>query len=336
MNASNALEKREEWLWWSRGEGREMYTRGPEASDMTSRSIYAYEYALKTGPTFFMNSHFCDLVDYARRSIPDDLEFEAEWMVQPHGWMWLENPAETPHLQIAPENHEYVVDADGLRLPPGTVPKLPISAVSWFPLPELPFHDPRNQYITTSGSRNVEGGWCFQLFLERNRITPGLRGFGMWSYFLLAPGDRVGTRIAQFEEYARTCTEGGYVEQGPETNMLHEIRWIMTAMHLMSEKLATLKRHTPERAVRRRMERQKATVLPEVNVVTLRRMEQPRTDHATRHVDWQWQWPVKHHWRNQYYPSTGEHKWKFIEDFVKGPEDKPMKPATPTVYVARR
>lgn len=35
-------------------------------------------------------------------------------------------------------------------------------------------------------------------------------------------------------------------------------------------------------------------------------------------------WVVRPHWRNQWYPSEGIHRPVFIEEYIKGPDDKPL------------
>jgi hypothetical protein len=52
-------------------------------------------------------------------------------------------------------------------------------------------------------------------------------------------------------------------------------------------------------------------------------------------VEWSCQWNVKGHWRNQYYPSTGEHKRIFVAEYRKGPQDKPLRD-TPVVVEVKR
>jgi hypothetical protein len=45
---------------------------------------------------------------------------------------------------------------------------------------------------------------------------------------------------------------------------------------------------------------------------------------------------VKGFWRQQWYATRKEHELKYIESFLKGPADAPLKTASPTVYVVRR
>lgn len=42
-------------------------------------------------------------------------------------------------------------------------------------------------------------------------------------------------------------------------------------------------------------------------------------------VDWSCQWIVRGHWRNQWYPSEGRHKQRYVPPYVKGPPDKPLR-----------
>jgi len=75
----------------------------------------------------------------------------------------------------------------------------------------------------------------------------------------------------------------------------------------------------------------------EVKVVTLRRLEtQPRPPGPGEPVDWSCRWIVDGHWRNQYHPSTGRHELTYINPFVKGPADKPLKVSSATVYAVNR
>jgi hypothetical protein len=120
-------------------------------------------------------------------------------------------------------------------------------------------------------------------------------------------------------------------------DMLHEIRWIYTAFHLMAQKLAVQKPITPDRAQRKRAEREGRE--PEnIKVISLRRLEQARdqVDREHKIVDWQWQWEVRGHWRNQWYAAAGEHRQVFIDAYIKGPEDKPLKDPGQRLFVAVR
>lgn len=77
----------------------------------------------------------------------------------------------------------------------------------------------------------------------------------------------------------------------------------------------------------------KQKLRPEICVITLRTPEpQPVTvEQEARNIEWSHRWVVRGHSRNQYYPSTGEHRTIWIESYEKGPEDKPFH--TPLYHV---
>lgn len=80
----------------------------------------------------------------------------------------------------------------------------------------------------------------------------------------------------------------------------------------------------------------KANLPTSVRVVHLRSKSYVKTtaDEEKKQVDWAWQWAVRGHWRNQ---PTGEGvKLIWIHPFIKGPEDKPLKPTAARVFVVNR
>lgn len=316
-----AMEQRLSWLRWSNDQGQKMY------SDLhLRRDLDLYQFSIERGQTFYMDGHFCDLVDLARRTVPDELEFEPTWMVTRSGWMWLEKPIAVPQIKAS--------DAAGDM-------QVGIRAISWFTLED---HVGEVERITTQDSQPLKPGATMFLcwFRFRDAREDAKDGFGMWSFFVLNPGEKVLHRLKVYEERAIMQGDEGYYKNQVsskygtgDVDKLHEIRWIYTAMHLMSEKLAMHVQERADRALRRRFEKEKAPLDTFLRVVTLRRM-QVKTVAAGGSVDWQYQWPVIGHWRRQWYPTEQVHKMKWIEDYVKGPPDKPLKPATHTIFAAER
>lgn len=201
---------------------------------------------------------------------------------------------------------------------------------------------------------------CFQDFASYN---PGKEGFGCWSYFTIRDGEALGARVTRFETKQGT---GKYEDTGQHPHHyhppgidpaelpawqyahdpanridrrqhpLHEIRWVYTAMYLMARRLAITVQHATDRATQRRAQREGQEAPPFIRVITLRRLEAAREREAPNVVDWQWQWEVRGHWRNQFFPSEGLHKPVFIEAFIKGPSDKPLKPGVLKLFAAER
>lgn len=91
---------------------------------------------------------------------------------------------------------------------------------------------------------------------------------------------------------------------------------------LMAEKIVQSEARVPGRPARR--EAKRFDMPPSIlRVIELRRKrsnkEPDRENGAARHYTHRW--IVRGHWRNQWYPSEGRHKQKYISEYVAGPED---------------
>lgn len=96
---------------------------------------------------------------------------------------------------------------------------------------------------------------------------------------------------------------------------------------------------TNERADRPSRKRALASLKhePLVRVVRLRRKSSAGPVEDDREpAEWSHRWIVSGHWRQQYYPSTAERRPLFILPYVKGPEDKPLKPPRAKVFAVVR
>jgi hypothetical protein len=88
-----------------------------------------------------------------------------------------------------------------------------------------------------------------------------------------------------------------------------------------------------DRSTRRRVAR---VELPaEVQIVHLRRQTPAPTQNTGSGVDWKKRWIVHGFWRNQWYPSVEKHRQIWIDDYVKGPDDKPLVIKDPVYRVDR-
>lgn len=165
------------------------------------------------------------------------------------------------------------------------------------------------------------------LFYEANWLEEWVE-FGIASIFKLRDGEKIGDVLLQVGRGESTP-----LQQADD----NEPRLLYSLFYLLAQKLTAVSRREPNRAQRRRIERERPEFVPIIKVITLRRLEQqPLAKHQKQTVDWQYQWLVRWHWRNQYCPSTGEHKWTVIDTYVKGPLDKPLKPPGAKVFVAKR
>jgi hypothetical protein len=114
-------------------------------------------------------------------------------------------------------------------------------------------------------------------------------------------------------------------------------RWICAASMFVEQRLteessAPVGRHVAKRAAH-------VSVSPTCHVIHMRRLDRRRHDETVGDgaaIDWQYQWLVRGHWRQQFYPSAGRHVPRWIAPYVKGPHDRPMKTPKPTVFVVQR
>jgi hypothetical protein len=105
-------------------------------------------------------------------------------------------------------------------------------------------------------------------------------------------------------------------------------RTILTTWLLMGQNLVSSEPVTAPRAARRRIERLDPVLDPTVRYIDLRHA---RTEPSDRPDDdgkgtreYRHRWIVRGHWRNQYYPSRGDHRPIWIDPHLAGPEDKPL------------
>jgi hypothetical protein len=120
---------------------------------------------------------------------------------------------------------------------------------------------------------------------------------------------------------------GSWVFNDPPSNDPVEFMVPRAVWKLMGQTLCCVKHTQPERAVRRRLEREKSRDWARslVRVVTLRREVTGETKAAAdRPLEWTHRWLVSGHWRNQWCPGLKTHRLRWITPYVKGPVDKPL------------
>lgn len=98
-------------------------------------------------------------------------------------------------------------------------------------------------------------------------------------------------------------------------------RYARTMWTLMQQPLAEIGDLTPARAQRKRAQRIDQAAGPIV-IVTLRRTAHKSNGEAN--VEWSHRWMVRGHWRRQWHPRLQAHRPIWINEHVKGPDDKPL------------
>ncbi|GFJ79518.1 hypothetical protein Phou_036980 [Phytohabitans houttuyneae] len=136
-----------------------------------------------------------------------------------------------------------------------------------------------------------------------------------------------------------TTTPVGVADQdGQETTFAEAtgvVRWLATLRAtwlLMSQPVASVQEAEFDRAARRRAERQ-GQPSPRVRVISLRRPASTASGHSDR--EYNHQWIVRGHWRQQWYPARQVHRPLWIAPHVKGPEDKPLLGGERVYHLAR-
>jgi hypothetical protein len=108
-----------------------------------------------------------------------------------------------------------------------------------------------------------------------------------------------------------------------EASILEDRQVLATFWALCSQKIALQETYKPDRNLVRQAKREGWKSIPPVRVIRLREPA-TRSRGAGSDVEWSHRWLVGSHWRNQWYPASGQHRPKLIEAYQKGPADKPL------------
>lgn len=296
-NYLKALEMRLGWLRWIEDSSLAETVNDNEMLETAAYSL------MTSGGTYFMSKPFCDLVEHWRKQLPDDLAFDMKWLQTDEGFVWFDSPFQAAAPEGATGNMmramSWCKPSERRDLSSATYIVFYADLADW-----KVWDDPRTQYgFMTNGAFLVKDGCLLgEANSEMLNQMPGYKGIH---------------RDATMLPLA------------------------FAAFYLMGQRLAIKSEMKPDRAMRRRMadEKQEPPFLPAVQVITLRRLERqgvkPEPGHEGN-IDYHWQWIVAKHMRRQYYPSLGSHKYILIDSYVKGPEDKPLKPPVARIYVAQR
>lgn len=143
----------------------------------------------------------------------------------------------------------------------------------------------------------------------------------------------VGSDLTSEIEFSNSLPGGG--EIGGRV-----LRFFAALLLFVNQRILVASPMRAERAARRRLEADGWVTEPVVRVVALRRSESNSTSpgrHESR--EWSCQWVVSGHWHPYWYGKEGEPKVRrprWIMPYVKGPEDKPLKPPRAKVFAVVR
>ena len=114
---------------------------------------------------------------------------------------------------------------------------------------------------------------------------------------------------------------------------IYTSRFTATLFAFLRQKIVSFQDYRGPRSTTRRFQRATQTEAPLVRVIQLRKREvHGRENGDSEPQDWSYRWIVSGHWRKQWYSSRQRHEPLFIDSYVKGPDDKPLKARRVNLY----
>lgn len=257
--------------------------------------------AMQTAETVYVAADKCALVQAAANSMPPDV-FHSTDLFAPRGFVWFAHPINVPEL--LPDEW-------------GVVASIPrhIRAMSWIQHPRILEAGDR-RYIDVAdalryavdGASDADHGIIFWLWEDADEA---------WRHAGRGQVSPMDTSAWRF---------GSTTDDAPADLAKWYRRFILAFQRLLWQRIAVVDRERPPREYRRRCER--AGVAPDNGTITIVHLRRPvpktRPEGESTPVNWSHQWIVHGFWRNQWYPSLVDHRRIWIEDFVKGPADRPL------------
>lgn len=185
--------------------------------------------------------------------------------------------------------------------------------------------------FATEAINRVDDGLIIHPFgiCEHKRIDP--RGQYIWPF---------GATIQEWlQEFLPTSYELANVPHEDSDRVFE--RWLGLFLGSFFTFLQEPLVETDKRIIPRALQRRASKVTPVdpvVRVIQLRSRQNEigKPDGESTSVEWASRWVVRGHWRNQWYPSQETHKPVWIAPYVKGPDDKPLKPPRTRVFAVVR
>ena len=256
----------------------------PKYSILTRQMLYR-------GDTIYITRDMEHLLLQAAHDLPDDVTCDVRQVLTPIGFLYLADSIEGQDtneelitFRALGWSVEPVMDRDN----PGHT-KLCVHTF-WFSDDQMNLN--HEKFRNASRRNNV---WIPNLLLAHY--------YPIYDAERLTPEDMLGDARA---ELTKACVK------------------LFWAFQLLSQqKIVSTQRMNPPRSTRRRHGAPKEG-WRYISLITLRRKSAKKDGDEEKKIDWTHRWVVEGHWRKQWYPKLGIHQWKYIHEYVKGPEDKPL------------
>lgn len=272
-----------------------------EAGNTYRQSYGRFErIALRAAESYWWSAEIADTVFQSGLSLPSDacVASDRMWRGQKFGWLWFEDPRSIVGLE-------------------------PFQGILWF------------------RDRFADGSPCIVVSTYGRRDLEACEALDTVHIFDMKPLSQLEAELRDTDamERAKAAVRdiGGETSSNVEASIAL-IRFFVAAALWIEQSILSVSRHRAERHARKRAERVEPEALTDISVVLLRRRAYDSSGDETDsgHTEWTCRWIVAGHWRNQYYPSTGERVPLWIMPYVKGPEDKPLKTPGQKIFAVTR
>ncbi len=259
---------------------------------------------LYRGDTIYVTSDIQHILMQAAHDLPDEVRADVHTLITPQGFCLFEEPM-------------YGEDRKGKRIG--------MHGLTWNASKII---DPKSSelldvipvyFLTDPSDPNDD------INLE---LTPLLRSYGITIPPLV---------VSHFYPLVPNADVPKETDERGSKLVAEMLRLFISMQLLAQQRIGEPMKLAPDRATRRRFMREHPE-LPErlITLITLRRKSVKHDDEDKEPIPWTRRWVVRGHWRRQWYPSLKKHDWKYIYEYIKGPEDKPLVITERRVFNFRR
>lgn len=254
---------------------------------------------LQLAETYYVAPDICDAIVQASWSLPSDTTLRPNMSPSHKGFVYLSKPIRVRW--------------------PGDNGGVDWCAFTWGPYEQYPpGYEPDGE--GPDPSRMIREGQDITTYERRGSWIMPFGALG-WPY-----GDPV--------DGWKPIAAGDGIAAAPSNDLTR--RFILAFFAFISQRIIVAPSQRAERSTRKRAGRVWVEE-PLIRVVQLRRpASTTHHDGDAQPVEWSCRWVVSGHWRQQWYPSTGDHRPVWVLPYVKGPESAPLKPPRAKVFAVVR
>jgi len=253
-------------------------------------------FALMYGECYYWSRGIVDMISVAARNIPGHWALLSSLLPSSNGFFWLSRTfdmqlTDAHKAQLIEKNPDLSEEIAAIETTVRT------AALSWT------CTDRNGNFVPAPG--------------EADKVT-------LVNYIVVPPHPDIPVPVPA-APYTIVCgdTLDQLEAENPGVTTETDLKLFAAMLTFLQQKIMMPVRQSPTRAMRRQAEREKRSI-PPINVIKLRHHVYKKTGEQSD-VEWAWQWVVRGHWRDQWYPSIKRHQPIWISPYMKGPEDKPVK-----------